>query len=169
MINASIKQENIQEFKEGIADLKVTTSPHHIITLGLGSCVGIVIFDKFARVGGMVHIMLPDSTQFKNPDNPAKFADTGIKLLLGELLKIGGKHSNLVAKIAGGAQMFKGHTSNLLNIGERNIKKTKDVLSSLKIPLIAEDTGGNKGRTMILQMDSGKVLVRTVGCVPREI
>ncbi|WP_035268352.1 chemotaxis protein CheD [Desulfitibacter alkalitolerans] len=169
MINAGFKDENIQEFKVGIADLKVTSSPHHVITLGLGSCVGIVMFDKFSRVGGMVHIMLPDSTQFKNSDNPAKFADTGINLLLRELLRAGGKQSNLVAKIAGGAQMFKGHTSNLLNIGERNIKKTKDVLHGLRIPLAAEDTGGNKGRTMILQLDSGKVLVRTVGCVPREI
>ncbi|KUO52517.1 MAG: chemotaxis protein CheD [Desulfitibacter sp. BRH_c19] len=169
MINAWSKEESIQEFRVGIADMKVTNSPHNVITLGLGSCVGIVLFDKFARVGGMVHIMLPDSTQFKNADNPAKFADTGIDMLLREVLMIGAKKSNIVAKIAGGAQMFKRNTSNLLNIGERNIKKTKEVLDSLDIALSAEDTGGNKGRTMILQTDSGKVLVRTVGSVPKEI
>ncbi len=169
MINAWSKDDNIQEFKVGIADFKVTNNPHHVITLGLGSCVGIVLFDKFAQVGGMVHIMLPDSTQFKNSENPAKFADTGINVLLREVLLSGARKPNIVAKIAGGAQMFKGNTSNLLNIGQRNIKKTKEVLDSLGITLSAEDTGGNKGRTMILQTDSGRVLVRTVGSVPKEI
>lgn len=159
----------IKEYKVGIADWKVTSNPHHIITLGLGSCVGIVLLDKATGVGGMVHIMLPDSTQFKNNNNPAKYADTGISLLLEEAIKQGARKSNLVAKIAGGARMFKGNTSSLLNIGERNVVKTKEVLSKHGIPLRGEDTGGNKGRTMILQTDLGKVFVRTIGAQPEEL
>jgi chemotaxis protein CheD len=169
MITGSLLNILQEEYKVGIAEWKVTSSPHIIITLGLGSCVGIILYDKTTKIGGMVHIMLPDSKQFKNVTNPAKFADTGINLLFREVLKMGAKRSNLFAKIAGGAQMFKGHTSNLLNIGERNIQKTKEVLKDLRIPLIGEATGGNKGRTLILQTDTGKVIVRTVGSDPYEI
>ncbi len=169
MINDEERNLSIEEYKVGIADWKVTSSPNHIITLGLGSCVGIVLYDKTTKIGGMVHIMLPDSTQFKNTDKPAKFADTGIELLYNELIKYGANKPYITAKIAGGAQMFKGHTSNLLNIGERNIIKTKEVLKKLGITLRAEATGGNKGRTLILQTDTGKVLVRTVGSTPYEI
>ncbi|MEW6623104.1 MAG: chemotaxis protein CheD [Bacillota bacterium] len=169
MINAGLKSQYIEEFKVGIADWKVTAAPHHIITLGLGSCVGIVLLDIKARVGGMVHIMLPDSNQFRNANNPAKFADTGIALLLKETMKIGARKGSIIAKIAGGAQMFKGYNSSLLNIGERNVNKTREVLEGFGIPLVSEDTGGHVGRTLILQNDTQKVFVRTIGNMLKEL
>ena len=169
MLNVALTEEKAQEYKVGIADLKATTSPHRIITLGLGSCVGIILYDNLTKIGGMVHIMLPESTKFKQADNPAKFADTGITLLLQEILKLGANKKRLFAKIAGGAQMFKSNASNLLNIGERNTEKTREILADLKIPLVAEHTGGSIGRTLILDNYSGKVFVRVIGNKPKEI
>ncbi len=169
MQKAQSKNGLAEEYKVGIADLKAAPSPHHIVTLGLGSCVGVILYDKITKNGGMVHIMLPDSTQFNKSNNPAKFADQGITLLLEEVLKLGAKKNSITAKIAGGAQMFKGHTSSLLNIGERNVKKTKDILSSLNIPLLAEETGGHIGRTLIHQNDTGRTFVRSIGDTLREI
>ena len=85
----------------GIADYKVGKAPQQIISYGLGSCIGISLYDPQTKVGGLVHIMLPDSTQARAHENHAKFADTGVPLLLGEVLKLGAAKSRLVAKIAG--------------------------------------------------------------------
>mgnify|MGYP000895449984 FL=1 len=155
---------NTPELKVGIADYKVARSPDNIITLGLGSCVGITLFDPNNKVGGMVHVMLADSTQFKNITNPAKFADLGIPLLLEEVLKFGARKTSLQAKIAGGAQMFTfADKTTSLNIGQRNVEMTKEMLKKLGIRLLAEDTGKNYGRTMILNTTTGEVTIRTIG------
>ena len=92
--------------KVGMADLNICKSPDGITTLGLGSCVGIAIRDPIAKVGGLAHIMLPDSTQIANNSNIPKFADTGIEELVRQIVAIGGNRSRFEAKIAGGAQMF---------------------------------------------------------------
>ena len=92
--------------KVGMADSNVCISPNAITTLGLGSCVGIVLYDPIRKIAGMVHVMLPDSTKIINNENKAKFADTGIDLLISQMLSIGAERRSLVAKIAGGAQMF---------------------------------------------------------------
>lgn len=156
--------ERPEELKVGIADYKVARAPVKIITLGLGSCIGVTLFDPNNKVGGMVHIMLPDSTQFKNATNPAKYADLGIPLLLEEVLKLGARRSSLQAKIAGGAQMFSfADKTTSLNIGQRNAEMTKYMLNKLGIKLFAEDTGKNYGRTMILDTTTGEVLIRTAG------
>jgi chemotaxis protein CheD len=153
-----------EELKVGIADYKVARAPVKIITLGLGSCVGVTLFDPNNKVGGMVHIMLPDSTQFKRATNPAKYADLAIPLLLEEVLKLGARRSSLQAKIAGGAQMFSfADKSTSLNIGQRNAEMAKYMLNKLGIKLFAEDTGKNYGRTMILDTATGDVLIRTAG------
>lgn len=154
----------VTEIQVGIADLEVTRQPNRLITLGLGSCVGIALFDPATKVGGLLHIMLPDSTQFNNVTKPAKFADLGIPLLVAEIKNFGGKVDNLQAKIAGGAQMFSGLNSKfVLNIGERNINMTREILKKLGIKIIAEEVGGSKGRTMILDTINGLVMIRTVG------
>ena len=148
----------------GIADLKVSSSPNKIITLGLGSCVGVTFYDPASRVGGLLHIMLPDSKQFTSAIKPAKFADTGIPLLLSEFKRAGGLVHNIQAKIAGGAKMFSGPGQKLvMNIGERNVEMTKKVLKEMGIRLLANETGGSKGRTMILDVTNGEVTIRTVG------
>ncbi len=148
----------------GIAELKVALQPDRLITLGLGSCVGVSIFDQVTGVGGFIHIMLPDSSQFSDTTKPAKFADLGIPVLVSEIKRAGGKAERFQAKLAGGAQMFSGLNKNLmLNIGERNIAMAKRVLKRLGIRIVAEAVGGNQGRTMILDTRTGKVLIRTAG------
>jgi chemotaxis protein CheD len=156
--------------KVGMADLKVAKAPVILTTLGLGSCVGIALYDNKAQIIGLAHIMLPSSKQIKNNENKAKFADTAIDVLLEKMHKAGSLNSRIVAKIAGGAQMFSfGSNSDIMKIGYRNTIATKEILTNLKIPIIAEDTGGNYGRTIEVYPESGKLLVRTIGYGIKEI
>lgn len=150
--------------KVGMADMNVCVAPDAITTLGLGSCVGIVLYDATKKIAGMVHVMLPDSTKIRNNGNIAKFADTGIHELMNKLIKMGASKTSMVAKIAGGAQMFAFQSNNeMLRVGERNVEATKQILQSLKIPIIAEDTGLNYGRTVEFYPESGELIVRSVG------
>lgn len=154
--------ENI--IKVGMADLNVCTPPDRITTLGLGSCVGIVLYDPISKVSGLAHIMLPDSTKIKNNENKAKFADTGIDTLIMEMLKKGANRRNLVSKIAGGAQMFEfSSNSDMLRIGLRNIEATKIKLKELNIRILAEDVGENYGRTIIFYPDTGDLHIKAIG------
>lgn len=150
--------------KVGMADLNVVKHPDMLTTLGLGSCVGIALYDKVTKISGLAHIMLPSSKEIKNNENKAKFADTGIEELLNLMTKQGVEKRNLVAKIAGGSQMFSFSSSNdILKIGERNVIATKAKLNELNIKIISEDTGGNYGRTIILNSENGSLQVRTIG------
>ncbi|MEG1993780.1 MAG: chemotaxis protein CheD, partial [Oscillospiraceae bacterium] len=142
----------------GIADMKLGTTEDTLVTYALGSCVGIMLYDKTKKVGGLVHVLLPDSTTSTKTENPYKFADTGIEKTVLELEKRGINRVNLKAKIAGGAQMFK--TSNMssnLNIGERNVAATKVALQKLRIPIIAQDVGLDYGRTVKFDLADGSV------------
>lgn len=150
--------------KVGMADLNVCTPPDVITTLGLGSCVGVVLYDPNKKISGMVHIMLPDSTKIKNNENLAKFADTGIDELIRRLLALGATKSALVAKIAGGAQMFAFNSNNeMLRVGDRNVEATTNKLISLNIPIIASDTGSNYGRTIEFSPETGELMIKSVG------
>ncbi|MDF2510397.1 MAG: cheD [Herbinix sp.] len=150
--------------KVGMADLNVCISPNAITTLGLGSCVGIVLYDPIRKIAGMVHVMLPDSTKIINNENKAKFADTGIDLLIKQMLAIGAERRSLVAKIAGGAQMFAfGANNDMMRIGDRNVEATKLKLQQLGISLKAEDTGANYGRTIEFYPETGMLLIKSVG------
>jgi len=155
--------ENIQ-IKVGISDLNLVKPPGTIITIGLGSCIGIAIYDKILKVAGLAHIMLPDSTQFKNVTQPLKFADLAIPILLKKMEESGCLKNNLTARIAGGASMFNFSDKSMISdIGSRNAMSVRETLKKEKIPLLAEDVGGNKGRTMILDSEDGKVTIRIVG------
>lgn len=152
--------------KVGMADLKTCVSPNGITTLGLGSCVGIAIRDPQTKIGGLAHIMLPDSTAIKNSQqNVAKFADTGIDELVRQMERLGAMRSRMVAKIAGGATMFsfQGNGGNLGQVGERNVEATKVKLRELKIPILSEDTGANFGRTVVFFPETGEFIIRAVG------
>ena len=152
--------------KVGMADLKTCVSPDGVTTLGLGSCVGIAIRDPATKIGGLAHVMLPDSTAIRNGYlNIAKFADTGIVELVQQMEKIGAKRSRMVAKIAGGATMFsfQGGNSSMGQVGQRNVEATKAKLKELKIPILAEDTGANYGRTVIFYPETGDFCIRAVG------
>ncbi|BCK00141.1 chemotaxis protein CheD [Anaerocolumna chitinilytica] len=150
--------------KVGMADLNVCSSPDALTTLGLGSCVGISLYDSVSKTAGMVHVMLPDSTKIKNNENIAKFADTGIDALIQKMIYIGANKNRLVAKIAGGAQMFAFSSNNdMLRIGERNVEASKAKLASLGIKILAEDTGLNYGRTIEFYAETGELYVKSVG------
>lgn len=148
----------------GMADAKLCLPPDAITTLGLGSCVGVVIYDQVKKISGMVHVMLPDSTTVRNNTNRAKFADTGVEDMLSSLLKKGANRPSLVAKIAGGAQMFAFSTdSDMLRVGERNVQAVKKKLMQLGIRIIAEDTGDSYGRTIEFYPETAELLIKAVG------
>ncbi|MDR3593964.1 chemotaxis protein CheD [Clostridium sp.] len=152
------------EVKVGIADLNLVLDPGTIMTIGLGSCIGIALYDKTLKVAGLAHIMLPDSTQFKNNTNPMKFADTAIPILIEKMEKEGCKKRNIIAKIAGGASMFNFTDKSIISdIGKRNSEAVKKALKDEYVPIISEEIGGNKGRTMILHSGDGKVILKVVG------
>lgn len=152
------------EIKVGIADLNLVFDPGIIMTIGLGSCIGIALYDNKLKVAGLSHIMLPDSTQFKNVTNPMKFADSAIPILIDRMEKQGCKKRDIIAKIAGGASMFNFSDKSIISdIGKRNSEAVKKSLKEIGIPIVAEDTGGNKGRTMILESSNGKVTLKIVG------
>jgi chemotaxis protein CheD len=158
------------EIKVGIADLNMAFCPDKLITVGLGSCVGIAIYDNAARLGGLAHIMLPDSSQFNKITNQIKFADLAIPILVEDMIKQGAKLRNMRAKIAGGASMFNfSDKSIIMDIGNRNGIAVKNALKILAIPIVAEDIGGNKGRTLIFDTGSGILSIRTVGMGTTEI
>lgn len=153
-----------ETIKVGMADLSICISPDAITTLGLGSCVGIAIRDPMTKIGGLAHIMLPDSTQIRNNSNIPKFADTGINELVKRMVEKGAKQSRMVAKIAGGAQMFAfQNKSEMVRIGDRNVEATKKKLAELRIPILAEDTGDSYGRTVIFYPESGDFVIKAVG------
>ncbi|MGN0342636.1 MAG: chemotaxis protein CheD [Roseburia sp.] len=150
--------------KVGMADLNVCKAPDVLVTLGLGSCIGIAIYDPVPKIGGLAHIMLPDSTKMKNNSNIAKFADTGIAELVRRMEDAGASRRRMVAKIAGGAKMFEvSGKSDVGSIGEKNAISSKETLQKLGIPLVAEDTGLNYGRTVELHCDTGDFLIKSVG------
>lgn len=158
------------KIKVGMADLKSCKAPEVLTTLGLGSCVGIILYDPKSKVSGLAHVMLPDSTQIRNNSNVAKFADTAVDKLIGDMVRLGANKSRLVAKIAGGAQMFSFDSANeMMRIGERNAKATKAKLSALGIKLLAEDTGKNYGRTIEFYSETGDLLIKTIGKEPKTI
>lgn len=151
--------------KVGMADLKVCPYPNKITTLGLGSCVGIALYDPATKMAGLAHIMLPDSSQIRNNTNIAKFADTGIAELIRQMCAAGAGRFRLTAKIAGGAQMFAVRTASgeTSSVGERNVEAVKAVLMKERIRILAEDTGANYGRTVIFDSETGEYLIKSVG------
>ena len=159
-----------QMIKVGMADLNICKSPNAITTLGLGSCIGIAIYDPVTKIGGLAHIMLPDSTKIRNNSNIAKFADTGIEELVKRMVRAGASKPRMVAKIAGGAKMFEVSGSDGIgSIGQKNALASKQKLKELGIRLVAEDTGLNYGRTVELHCDTGEYYIKSVGKMLKKI
>lgn len=148
----------------GIAGLKVAAPPDQIRTV-LGSCVGIAIYDRAARLGGLAHVILPSST--RGAGDRRKFADTAIDWLLDELHKAGAARARLAAKIAGGAKMFGSATTTL--IGDRNIEAVRERLRFHRIPLEGADVGGDKGRKMTFDPATAVVTVQAIGAERRSL
>ena len=143
----------------GIADYKIIKSPDQIMTVGLGSCCGVVIYDEINKIAGLVHILLSESKVERTLTNRAKFADTGITLLYEELRKKGANPRFMKAKMAGGAHMFNFTLTN----GEKNVKVCKETLFKLRIPIISSDVLGSCGRTIIFDTTTNKLKIKSVG------
>ena len=144
----------------GISDMQIVKRPHILITYALGSCVGICLYDSITGVAGMSHVLLPDSTMCPRDKNVMKFADTAIKELINQMLLNGAARHRLIAKIAGGAQLFNHSSSNnLMRIGDRNVESVKMHLKQNNVKIIAEDIGLNYGRTVEFRSDNGSVIV----------
>ena len=148
--------QNGQTAMIGIGEYRVGSFP--MMTIGLGSCIGLTLFDEAAGVGAMVHIMLPDSAG--RTDRPGKYADTAVALLVKELNALGCKNRSLVAKMAGGACMFEYFGANL-NIGERNAERVRTLLKQNHVELAREDVGGKVGRSVtFFPSNHGKCTIR---------
>ena len=147
----------------------VARLPHIISTLGLGSCVAVTLYDTQRRIGGLAHIMLPDSARVNGCHTSYQYAETAIAALLEGLQSKGAIRQDIVAKVVGGARMSSCYEDVNTGIGQQNIMRVKRLLRRERIPLIGEDVGGHHGRSVEFYLDSGRVIVRAIGEEDREI
>ena len=148
--------------KIGLAQFRVAQAPITLTTMALGSCLGVVLYDEATNIGGLAHVMHPKRELVKNNVNKAKFVDSAIALMVNRMVKKGAARERIVAKIFGGAKMFanvKG-SPGVLQIGEKNVESAREKLAELDIPVVAEDVGGNQGRTISFNLSDGTVLLR---------
>ena len=135
-----------------------------LVTLGLGSCVAILLHDAAAGVGGMAHALLPERALARDATNPDKFASTAVPLLAEEVCRIGGRRERLKARLVGGASMFAALMApGTLNMGERNVTAARNALRELGIPVLAEEVGADYGRSVRFHVGQGRVVVSSVG------
>jgi chemotaxis protein CheD len=155
----------------GIAELHLTDDPNTVLVAhGLGSCIGITAYDPRSRLAALLHVMLPYSTEARNPTPPTKYADSAIPLMLDLLKDRGAEVGRLQIRAAGGACiLLPPGAGNKFRIGERNIAAVRETLQRLGLRLAGHDLGGNHGRTMELHTDTGVVTVRTIGKTVRDI
>ncbi|HKI52387.1 MAG TPA: chemotaxis protein CheD [Geothermobacteraceae bacterium] len=145
----------------GIAEYRVASAPQVLVSYGLGSCVGIVLYDPDLKLGGLAHTLLPERRSGMGEARPGKFVSLAIRQMWQELLELGADPERIVAKICGGAHMFHPPPEDpSRTIGQRNIVTARQTLAELGIELQAEDVGGGLGRTVEFDLASGKVLLR---------
>lgn len=145
-----------------IAHIAVAKDGGRLVAVGLGSCVAVTLYDRAKGIGGMAHILLPDPSAARDDSNPGRFASTAVPLLR-EALAAAGARGPLEAKLAGGAALFGTMLGNGgQQMGERNVEATRKVLVSLRIPILASDTGGGSGRTVSFDVTDGSLEVRSV-------
>jgi chemotaxis protein CheD len=159
----------VSEIRVKVADHAVSRGSDVLSTIGLGSCVAIMLYDRATKIGGLAHILLPSESLSRDTSNRAKFPSLAVPLLLEEMRALGSRGS-LTAKIVGGASMF----GNLLptggiNMGERNVQATRQVLQKHNVPLVAEDVGADYGRSVYFDLATGLVTVRSLKSGTREL
>lgn len=148
----------------GVADMAISNTPDDVlITYSLGSCIAVVIFDPVARVGGMLHYMLPESAldPEKAKQNPNMFADTGISLLFRQSYQFGAKKEKMIVKAVGGSQIL--DQNGIFNIGKRNYVAMRKIFWRNNVVVVAEHVGGMVNRTVRLEMQTGRVLLKVSG------
>jgi chemotaxis protein CheD len=147
-----------------VADYAVRRGPHVLATIGLGSCVAIALYEHESQVGALAHILLPNPAMSRETENPAKFPETIVPIMLQEMRALGtAAAARISAKIVGGASMF-GQLANGsgINVGDRNLSATRDVLAAHGIPIVAEDTGLDYGRSVYFHLADGRLEVRSL-------
>ena len=157
-----IVAEELNIIKVKIADYKVAKAPFILSTSGLGSCVGLSLYDKKTLVGSLLHIMLPKAGENVNPEFMARYADTAMRLAMKEMEELGCNSAHMVAKLAGGASMFSNLKKNTLGVGERNVEAVLEILESASIPVEASDTGGDYGRSIEFDTATGDMRIRSI-------
>ena len=148
----------------GVADMKVSNQQGEVlVTHALGSCIGVAIYDPTAKVGGILHYMLPESTldPGKAQEHPQMFADTGLPLLFRECYRLGAQKSRLRVKIAGGSQVL--GNREFFQIGRRNYAALRKIFLKNNVLIDNEDVGGTKARTLFLEMATGNVWIKVMG------
>lgn len=146
----------------GISDAKTARAPDILTTYGLGSCMGIALYDEALRTGGLLHILLPDSRRFEGATEAYRFADTGLQRLVSDLERQGVDRRRLWAKIAGGSSMFRPDKGKGFDIGEQNIRSVRETLVLLGIPLKAMEVGGHGSRTLRFDLETGLLAIRKI-------
>lgn len=152
-----------------MGDGAVSRAPCVISCMGLGSCVAVVLYDTRRKIGGLAHVMLPDSNNVNRRPTPYQCVDTAIAALLDEMRKKGAILRDIAAKLAGGARMFASDKGSSTGIGEQNIVSVKHTLKREEIPVVGDDVGGHHGRSLEFCLDSGKVIVKAWGKEDREL
>lgn len=147
-----------------VADLRAGSADSVLITLGLGSCVAILLHDPTARVGGLAHVLLPSRSLSRTGENPGRFPQTAIPALLEAMAGLGAVPGRMVARLVGGAAMFAALApSGSMQMGDRNLIASREVLRALAIPIVGEMVGGGTGRSVWFHVGEGRVVVRAVG------
>ncbi len=153
-----------------VADWAVGQGDVQIVTLGLGSCVAITLYDAQARAGGLAHVLLPSPTLSRDRSNRAKFPETAVPLLVEELNRLGAARERLRARLVGGAAMFANvGQPGVALMGDRNVIASREALKAARIPLVAEDTGLDYGRSVFFRVSDGRLEVRSVLHGTREL
>jgi chemotaxis protein CheD len=152
-----------QEIVVGVGSYHVAKNPTKLICIGLGSCIAAALWIPDKRIGALAHAMLPRYDKGKDKMNPGKYVDTSIYLMVDELHEMGGRKGSIKAKIVGGAQMFSFTSPIAMDVGRRNIETAKTTLKEEGIPIIAQDIGGTKGRTISFDIATGNIEIRVSG------
>ncbi|MDQ6887099.1 MAG: chemotaxis protein CheD [Gemmatimonadota bacterium] len=145
-----------------VADAAVACREATISTIGLGSCVAIMLYEPVARIGALAHVLLPTERLSQDRDNRAKFPGTAVPMLLEQMRAAGAHSARITARLAGGASMFPGMVTAGLQIGERNVQASRQALARAGVPIIAEDIGGAHGRTIVFRIADGRITVRSL-------
>lgn len=146
-----------------VAEYKVGVAGEILLTIGLGSCVAVMLHDPVARVGGLAHILLPSPALSRRDQSPGKFPQTAIPLLLQDMVAHGARAPRISARIAGGASMFTNlQPAGTIQMGERNLVAVRAALTHHSVPLVGSAVGGDFGRTVRLFVDDGRIEVSAV-------
>jgi len=146
-----------------VGDFRAGTGTDILVTIGLGSCVGIVLYDATAHVGGLAHVLLPSPALGRHDSNPAKFPQTAVPLLLEQMGERGASLRRISARLIGGASMFSGlGAPGTIQMGERNLVASRQALHQNGVAIVGEATGGDFGRTVRFWVADGRVEVSSV-------